>query len=90
MGVCLGVPDFSINCFVLIHFHFAHALKIIKVDNKVIDYLNSIYLNLILYFIYLVSESGLITYLVNPETLVNIVLCIYSSTCRIVRKRAPR
>ena len=41
MGVCLEVPDYSINCFViLVHFHFAHALMIIKVDNKVIDSLN--------------------------------------------------
>ena len=73
MGVCLEVPDFSINCFViLIHFNFAHALVIIKVDNKVIDCLNSIYLNLILYSIYLVGESGIITYLVNPEAWVYI------------------
>ena len=57
MGVCLEVQDFSINCFViLIHFHFAHASMIIKVDNKVIDGLNRIYLNLILYSIYLFSK----------------------------------
>ena len=46
MGVCLEVPDFSINCFVIsIHFHFAHASMIIEVDNEVIDRLNLIYLN---------------------------------------------
>ena len=46
MGDCLEVPDFSINCSVIfIHFHFAHASMIIKVDYKVIDSLNRIYLN---------------------------------------------
>ena len=44
MGVCLEVPDFSINFFViLIHFHFAHASMIIKVDSKVIDSLLYLY-----------------------------------------------
>ena len=57
MGVCLEVPDFFINCFViLIQFHFAHASMIIKVDNKVIESLNRIYLNLILHSIYLFSK----------------------------------
>ena len=48
MGVCLEVPDFSINFFViLITFHFAQAsmIIIIKVDNKVIDSLKRLYLN---------------------------------------------
>ena len=46
MGVCLEVPDFSINFFViLINFHFAQASMIIKVDNKVIDSLKRLYLN---------------------------------------------
>ena len=35
MAVCLEVPEFSINYFViLINFHFAHLSLIIKVDNK--------------------------------------------------------
>ena len=35
VGVCLEVPDLSINFFViLINFHFAQASMIIKVDNK--------------------------------------------------------
>ena len=43
MGVCLDVPDFSINCFViLINFHFALALMIIRVIYKNIDSLNKI------------------------------------------------
>ena len=76
MGVWLEVPNFSINCLViLIHLHFAHASMIIKVDNKVINSLNRIYLNLILYStFYLVNKSGIITYLVNPETVHIIVL----------------
>ena len=46
MGVCLEVPDFSINFFViLINFHFAQASVIIEVDNKVIDSLKRLYLN---------------------------------------------
>ena len=57
MGVCLELSDYSINCFViLINFHFAHGSMIIKVGNKVIDSLNRIYLNLILYSIYLLSK----------------------------------
>ena len=40
------------------------ASIIIYVDSKVIDSLNKIYLNkyYIIFFIYLVSESGIITY----------------------------
>ena len=55
-----------IYCFViLISFHFSHAsMIIIKVSNKIIDSLNRIYLNecYILLLIYLVRESGIITY----------------------------
>ena len=46
MGVCLEVPYFSFNCFVILtHFHFADSSMTIKVDNEVIDSLNRIYLN---------------------------------------------
>ena len=65
MGVCLEVPDFSINCFViLISFYFSHTSMIIKASNKNIDSLNRIYLNecFILLSVYLVSDSGIITY----------------------------
>ena len=56
-GGLFGGPDFSINCFViLIHFQFAHASMIIKVVSKVIDSLNIIYQNLILYSNYLFSK----------------------------------
>ena len=41
MGVCLEVPDFSINFIVIsINFHFAQDSMIIDVDNKVIDSLD--------------------------------------------------
>ena len=72
LGFCLEVPDYSINCFViLVHFHFAQASMIIKVDNKVIDRLNRIYLFECSYtiFYYLFSKlSAIITKLVKPAT----------------------
>ena len=61
MRVCLKVPDFSINCLVnLINFNFTYPAVMIKVDNKVIDNINRIYLNeyYILLFIHLVSEMS--------------------------------
>ena len=44
MGVCLDVPDYSVNCFVIL-VHFSQASMIINVDNKVSDSLNRKYLN---------------------------------------------
>ena len=57
------LPKYIYCLVILINFHFAHAC-IIKVSNKVIDILNRIYFNeyFILLSIYLVSDSGIITY----------------------------
>ena len=55
-----GYKNYSF--LILIIFYFVHASMIIKVDNRVIDSLNIIYLNeYFILFIYLVCESGIIT-----------------------------
>ena len=72
MAVCLEVPDFSINCIIiLINFCFVHATVhatvIIKVDNKIIDSLNRIFESIIYSIIYLVIDSGIYASLSSGE-----------------------